>query len=97
MTRKDIRQLIHDRDDMEKTAPGTVATVELSHSIRQALRNVRTDAAQLDKLQKDEKAHYIKKNKQDEEREQQIEHRYILTSPLHFIVVFLNLSSQNTT
>lgn len=76
MTTKDIRQLIHDRDEMEQTAPGTVATVELSHQIRHAMKNVRTDAAQLDKLQKDEKASYIKKNKQSEDREQQIEHRY---------------------
>lgn len=72
---KNIRQLIHDRDDMEKTAPGTVATVELSHKIRHALKEVRTDATQLDKIQKDEKASYIKKNKQDESREEQIELR----------------------
>lgn len=72
---KNIRQLIHDRDDMEKTAPGTVATVELSHKIRQSLKTVRTDAATLDKIQKDEKTSYIKKNKTDEERERQIEHR----------------------
>jgi len=72
---KSIRQLIHDRDDMEKTAPGTVATVELSHKIRHAMKNVRTDAAQLDKLQKDEKTSYVKKNKEDEGREKQIEHR----------------------
>jgi len=72
---KNIRQLIADRDDMEKTAPGTVATVELSQQIRQAMKEVRTDAQSLDKLQKDEKAKYIKKNKQDEGMEQQIEHR----------------------
>lgn len=72
----DIRQLIHDRDEMEKTAPGTVATVELSQKIRQSMKEVRTDAATLDKLQKDEKAKYIKKNKQDEEKEKQIEHRF---------------------
>jgi DNA-binding transcriptional MerR regulator len=72
----DIRQLIHDRDEMESTAPGTVATVELSQKIRQSLKEVRTDAAQLDKLQKDEKTKYIKKNKQNEEVEKEIEHRY---------------------
>jgi len=72
---KNIRQLIHDRDEMENTAPGTVATVELSQKIRQSLKEVRTDAAQLDKLQKDEKTKYIKKNKQNEEVEKEIEHR----------------------
>lgn len=72
---KQIRQLIHDRDEMEKTAPGTVATVELSQQIRNALKEVRTDAVTLDKLQKDEKAGYIKKNKTDPDKEQQIERR----------------------
>jgi len=72
---KNIRQLIHDRDEMEKSAPGTVATVELSHQVRQALKDIRTDAVKLDKLQKDEKAAYIKKNKQDEDKEKEIENR----------------------
>ena len=69
---------------MERTAPGTVATVELSQQIRSSLKQVRTDAQQLDKLQKDEKTHYVKKNKQDEDKEKQIEHRFVLqhtTSP----------------
>jgi SYP7 family syntaxin len=72
---KNIRQLIHDRDDMEQTAPGTVATVELSHQIRSALKEVRQDAVQLDKMQKDEKTNYMKKNKEDKEKEQLIERR----------------------
>jgi len=72
---KNIRQLIHDRDEMEKTAPGTVMTVELSHKIRGALKEVRNDATQLDKMQKDEKASYIKKNKEDKGKEEQIELR----------------------
>jgi len=72
---KNIRQLIHDRDEMEKTAPGTVATVELSQQIRNAMKEVRSDAVALDKLQKDEKAQYVKKNKTDPEKEQQIERR----------------------
>lgn len=76
----DIRQLIHDRDEMERMASGTVAQVELSQKIRQSLKEVRTDAATLDKLQKDEKAKYIKKNKQDEEHEKQIEHRFVHAS-----------------
>jgi len=72
---KNIRQLIHDRDDLEKTAPGTVATVEISHQIRAALKEVRNDAVTMDKLQKAEKEAYIKKNKEVPEKEQQIEHR----------------------
>jgi hypothetical protein len=63
---------------MESTAPGTVATVELSQKIRQGLKEVRTDAQQLDKIQKDEKTKYVKKNKQDEEKEKEIEHRFEL-------------------
>lgn len=72
---KNTRQLIHDRDEMERTAPGTVATVELSQKIRQSLKEVRVDATTLDQMQKDQKAKYIKKNKQDEEKEKEIEHR----------------------
>jgi hypothetical protein len=60
---------------MEKTAPGTVATVELSHQIRSALKEVRQDAVQLDKLQKEEKTQYTKKNKEDKAKEEVIERR----------------------
>jgi len=72
---RNIRQLIKDRDDLEKTAPGTVATVEISHQIRTALKEVRNDAATMAKLQKDEKDHYVKKNKTVPEKEEQIEKR----------------------
>jgi len=72
---RNIRQLIKDRDELEKTAPGTVATVEISHQIRTALREVRNDAAAMAKLQKEEKDAYTKKNKEVPEKEEQIEKR----------------------
>lgn len=78
---------------MERTAPGTVATVELSQKIRQSLKEVRTDAQTLDKLQKDEKAHYVKKNKQDEDKEKQIEHRFG-SSPHLYVLQLLLLITQ---
>jgi len=72
---KNIRQLIKNRDDLEKSAPGTVATVEISSQIRNAVKEVRADAAAMDKLQKSEKDAYVKKNKEVPEKEQQIEKR----------------------
>jgi hypothetical protein len=72
---KNIRQLIKDRDELEKTAPGTVATVEISHQIRAAIKDIRNDAAAMDKLQKSEKDQYTKKNKENPEKETQIEKR----------------------
>jgi len=72
---KNIRQLIKDRDELEKTAPGTVATVEISHQIRSAIKDIRNDAAAMDKLQKAEKETYTKKNKENPEKETQIEKR----------------------
>lgn len=72
---RNIRQLIKDRDELEKTAPGTVATVEISHQIRSALKEVRNDAAAMSKLQKEEKDSYVKKNKTVPEKEEQIEKR----------------------
>ena len=75
MTEIDIRQLIKDRDELEKTAPGTVATVEISHQIRSALKEIRNDAAAMSKLQKEEKDSYVKKNKTVPEKEEQIEKR----------------------
>lgn len=87
LIKKDIRQLIHDRDEMEEVAPGTVATVELSQNIRKALKILRIDATHMELLQKNEKAHYIKMNKQNEETEKQIEHRYFTL----FIVLLTHL------
>jgi len=72
---KDIRQLIKNRDELEKTAPGTIATVEISHQIRGAIKEVRADAAAMDKLQKSEKDAYVKKYKEIPEKEKQIEQR----------------------
>jgi uncharacterized coiled-coil DUF342 family protein len=72
---KNIRQLIKDRDELEKTAPGTVATVEISHQIRSAIKDIRNDAAAMDKLQKAEKETYTKKNKENPDKETQIEKR----------------------
>lgn len=72
---RNIRQLIKDRDELEKTAPGSVANVEISHQIRTALREVRNDAAAMDKIQKAEKEAYIKKNKSIPEKEQMLEKR----------------------
>jgi len=72
---KNIRELIKDRDELEKSAPGTVATVERSQQIRTAVKELRNDAAALDALQKKEKENYIKKNKTVPEKEQQIEKR----------------------
>jgi len=72
---QNIRQLIKNRDELEKTAPGTVATVEISHQIRAAIKEVRADAAAMDKLQKAEKETYVKKNKEVPEKEAQIEKR----------------------
>jgi len=72
---RNLRQLIKDRDELEKTAPGTVATVEISHQIRTALKEVRNDAAAMSKLQKEELEGYKKKNKENPEKEQQIEKR----------------------
>jgi SYP7 family syntaxin len=72
---RNIRQLIKDRDELEKTAPGTVATVEISHQIRTALKEIRNDAAAMSKLQKEEKDSYVKKNKTVPEKEEQIEKR----------------------
>jgi len=72
---KDVRQLIKNRDELEKTAPGTVATVEISQQIRTTIKEIRADAAAMDKLQKAEKDAYIKKNKEVPEKEEQIEKR----------------------
>lgn len=72
---KNLRQMIKDRDDLEKSAPGTVATVEISHNIRKALKEIRQDAADMAKLQKAEHETYVKKNKEVPEKEQQIEKR----------------------
>lgn len=72
---KNIRQLIKDRDELEKTAPGSVATVEISQNIRTALKEIRVDAAAMDDLQKKEKESYMKKNKTNPEKEQLIEKR----------------------
>lgn len=82
-----LRELIKNRDQMEKESPGSVATVELSHEIRTKLKTARADAASLDQLQKDEKEKYIKKNKEIPDQEELIERRYHLsflpqTSPL---------------
>jgi len=67
---RQIRVLIKDRDEMEKDAPGTVATVELSHNIRAKLKDLRADATALDKLQKDEVTGHKKKNKEDPQHEE---------------------------
>lgn len=72
---RQVRQLIKDRDELEKTAPGSVATVEISQQIRQAIKEVRSDAAAMDKLQKEEKDSYMKKNKNVPEKEELIEKR----------------------
>jgi len=61
---RQIRILIKERDEMEKVAPGTVGTVELSHNIRAKLKDIRSDALGLEKLQKDEKTTHLQK-KQD--------------------------------
>jgi hypothetical protein len=71
----DIRQLIHERDEVEKINPGTVAVVGVSQKITHSMREAEKDTKQLDKLQKEEKLKYQKKNKTDEETERQIEHR----------------------
>lgn len=68
--------MIKERDEMEKTAPGTMGTVEISHNIRKALKEIRQDAADMAKLQKAEHESYVKKNKEVPEKEQQIEKRY---------------------
>lgn len=72
---KEIRHLIQERDQLEKDAPGSVATVEVSHNIRSKMKDVRLDAASLDKLQKEEKEAYIRKNKTAPALEEQIEKR----------------------
>lgn len=72
---RNIRQLIKDRDELEKTAPGTVANVEISQEIRNGIKEVRGDAAAIDQLQKKEKETYIKKNKTVPEKEQLMEKR----------------------
>jgi len=72
---KNIRQLIKNREELEKTAPGTVATVQISSDIRTAIKELRNDAAAMDKLQKEEKEAYIKKNKTVPEKEELMDKR----------------------
>jgi len=71
----DIRQLIKDRDELELSTAGTRHTVEASHNIRSKIKTIKQDAATLDTLQKKERAKYQKKNKENPEKEQQIETR----------------------
>jgi len=69
---RNIRQLIKDRDELEKAAPGTMATVEISHLIRKGVKELGEDAEAMHKLQEKEKNDYIKKNESIPEKEEQI-------------------------
>jgi len=76
----ELRKMIKERDELELSNSGTRHTVEASHNIRKLVKDVKMEAQNLDALQKKEEAKFRKKNKENPEKEAQIENRIELVS-----------------
>lgn len=71
----EARKMIKERDELELSSAGTRHTVEASHNIRKKIKEARTEAENLDGIYKKDKASFEKKNKENPEKEAQLENR----------------------
>jgi len=70
---KGIRELIKERDEAEATMPGSVRTVDLSHRIRVAIQEIKTETQKLQRMYEKAQERYNKKNKENPEKLKDLE------------------------
>ncbi|KAF2069990.1 hypothetical protein CYY_008692 [Polysphondylium violaceum] len=70
---KGTRELIKERDEAETSMPGSVRTVDLSHRIRVAFKEIETEIQKLQRMYEKAQDRYNKKNKQNSEKLKDIE------------------------
>ncbi|EGC29304.1 hypothetical protein DICPUDRAFT_90552 [Dictyostelium purpureum] len=70
---KGVKELITERDEAEINMPGSVRTVQLSHSIRTAIQDLKGECGKLQKMHDKAEQRYLKKNKEDPEKLKKLE------------------------
>lgn len=73
---QDLRKMIKERDELElSNVSGNRHTVEASHVLRKKIKEIKQEAQNLDVLRSKEEAKFRKKNKEDPEKEAQLDNR----------------------